>query len=113
MYIYEHSQTFYYRLALPNIAVNSLQLELLTQASSKASNRIIDTIERGRGVGCAEEHLLHGGGLVGLEPAAAGQKDVLLDCGQEDLLFDLLESLAGGDAGVLVPVNLDPVLFVC
>jgi hypothetical protein len=48
--------------------------------------------------------------VVRLEPATAGKEDTCFHGGQEDLLFNLGVGLAGRNAGVLVPVDFDPVL---
>ena len=90
----------------------SLQTELGSQRITKPPNGFGDALRAGGSKRSTEEHLL----LVDsrrLEPAATRDKDAVIDGSEEHFLFDGFTSLAGSQAGVLLPINLDPVLPVC
>lgn len=90
----------------------SLQTELDSQRITEPPNSFSDAFRAGSSKRSTEEHLF----LVDsrrLEPAATRDKDAVINGSEEHFLFNGLTSLAGSQARVLLPINLDPVLSVC
>lgn len=65
---------------------------------------------RSGGVGGAEEHLVLRQGLLRSEPAAADQERALVNGGFEDGFLDSFVAQTLFEAGVLAPVDFDPLL---
>lgn len=80
------------------------------QRPSEARDSLVNLLRRSSSEGRTEEHLLLGNIVVGFEPAATGDEDTFIHSGQEDLFFNSGVSLASGNAGVLAPVDFNPVL---
>ena len=87
-----------------------LQAELTAQGRGESRDSLVDLFGGSSGEGCTEEHVLLNSVVVRLEPATAREQNACVDGSQEDIFFDLAMSLAGADAGMLAPIDLDPVL---
>ena len=90
--------------------IAKLKPELGAQRASEARDSFINLLGGSSRESGTEEHLFLGSVVIGLEPATAGEQDTRIDGRQEDLFFDLSVALAGSNARVLAPVNLNPVL---
>ena len=90
----------------------SRKTKLHPQSISEPLNRLCDLVRTGRGKRRTEEHLFLGGCAIRLEPATARDENAVVHGSVEDFLFDLVAGLAGCEAGVFLPVDVDPVLKV-
>ena len=90
----------------------SRKAKLHPQSISKSLNRLCNLVRAGRGKRRTEEHLFLGGCAIRLEPATTGDEHAVVHGSVEDFLFDLVAGLARCEAGVFLPVDVDPVLTV-
>lgn len=89
-----------------------LQSEFGPERIAEALDSFIDLIRWGSSKCGAEEHPLLCGVAVGLEPAAARDKDTPVNGGLEDRLLNIGVRCFRREAGVLAPVDFNPVLLL-
>ena len=90
----------------------SRKAKLHPQSISKSLNRLCNLVRAGRGKRRTEEHLFLGGCAIRLEPATARDEHAVVHGSVEDFFFDLVAGFTGCEAGVFLPVDVDPVLKV-
>ena len=88
----------------------SRKAKLHPQSISKSLNRLCNLVRAGRGKRRTEEHLFLGGCAIRLEPATARDEHAVVHGSVEDFFFDLVAGFTGCEAGVFLPVDVDPVL---
>lgn len=89
--------------------VTRLKIKLHPESVAETSDGFIDVLKTGGSESCAEEHLALAN-FSGHEPATSGNKDLVVNSSKEDLFFNLITSLACRKAGMLLPINANPVL---